>query len=74
MEKTPLTVGMFKKYLEDYKVPDDVVLNVLNKDGELTANINLWFENELTRQWVSLEGGKPFWKIRDEEREGNVVG
>ena len=74
MEKTPLTVGMFKKYLEDYKVPDDVVLNVLNKDGELTANINLWFENEITRQLVSLEGGKPFWKMRDEEREGNVVG
>lgn len=68
MTKEPLTVGMLKKYFENEKIPDDVVINVLNKDGELTANIELWFEDEITRQWVSLEGRKPFWKIREEEK------
>jgi hypothetical protein len=67
MNQEPLTVGKLKQYFIDKKVPDDAVINVLNRDGELTANIEPFFENLETRKWVFLEGGKPFWKIREEE-------
>lgn len=64
--KQPLTVGKLKQYFIDKKVPDDAVINVLNRDGELTANIEPFFENLETRKLVFLEGGKPFWKNKEE--------
>lgn len=53
-----------KKLIELLKnVPDDVAINVLNKKGEYTANIEFWFEDLETRKFVILEGKDPFWKM-----------
>jgi hypothetical protein len=66
-KEEPLTVGKLKQFFIDNKVSDDVMINVLNSDGESTANIEVWFENLDTRRFISLDGKKPFWKMRGEE-------
>ena len=62
-----MTKARLLELLKD--VPDDVHINVLNKDGEYTANIEFWFENLETRKFVTLDGLEPFWKIRQKERQ-----
>lgn len=57
-----------KRLIELLKdVPDDVAINVLNKNGEYTANIEFWFEDLETRKFVILEGKEPFWKMDGEK-------
>jgi hypothetical protein len=62
----PMTKGKLIELLKD--VPDDVLINVLNREGEYTANIDVWFEDLETRQFVTLEGKEPFWKMALKER------
>jgi hypothetical protein len=63
----PLTVGKLREALKD--IPDDVSINVMNKDSKLTANIYVWYENLQTRQFVELMGFKPFYEMTDEEKK-----
>ena len=63
----PLTSGKLKKALEH--VPDDVAINVMTRDGKLTANIFVWFENLETRQFVELQGYKPYHEMTPEEKK-----
>lgn len=62
-----LTIGRLKDAIKD--IPDNVTVNVRNSDGDLTANIYVWFENLETRQFVELMGFKPFYKMTKEEKE-----
>lgn len=62
----PLTVGMLKEAIKD--IPDDVAINVLNREGKATANIYVWFEDLQTRQFVELMGFKPFYEMTEEEK------
>jgi len=43
-------------------VPDNTRINVLNKNGEYSANVQFWFENLDTRKFVEITGLKPQWK------------
>ncbi|WJV20843.1 hypothetical protein QU593_10535 [Rossellomorea marisflavi] len=61
-----LTVGRLKESLND--IPDNVVVNVQNRAGDMTSNIYVWFEDLDTRQYVELMGFKPFYKMSDEEK------
>lgn len=62
----PMTVGRLKEALKD--IPDDVCVNVLNSEGKATANIYVWFEDLQTRQFVELQGYKPFYEMTNEEK------
>lgn len=63
----PLTVGKLKEALKG--IPDDVHINVLNREGKSTANIFVWHEDLQTRQYVELKGFKPFYEMTDEEKK-----
>lgn len=62
----PLTIGRLKEVIKD--IPDDVIVNVMNRDGKSTANIFVWFENLITRQFVELMGFKPYYEMTEEEK------
>lgn len=62
-----LTVGRLRDALKD--ISNDVIVNVLNRDGKATSNIYVWFENLQTRQFVELMGFKPFYKMTEEEKK-----
>lgn len=62
----PLTVGALKEAIKD--IPDNVVINVLNQEGDSTANIHVLFEDLQSRQFVELVGFKPFYKMSEEEK------
>jgi hypothetical protein len=49
------------------EVDDDVYINVLNYEGDFSANVEFWYENLDTRQFVNLTGKKPLWKMDREE-------
>jgi hypothetical protein len=51
------------------EVDDDVYINVLNYEGDFSANVEFWYENLDTRQFVNLTGKKPMWKMSKEEKE-----
>lgn len=61
-----MTVGILKEALKD--IPDNVIVNVLNREGKSTSNIHVWFENLETRKFVELMGFKPFYEMTEEER------
>lgn len=61
-----MTKGRLMELLKE--VPDNTIINVLNRDGEYTSNINFWFEDLETRKFVTLDGNKPFWKISLEKK------
>lgn len=56
-----MMVGKLKKMLED--IPDDVAINVLNADGKWTSNMDFWFEDLETRQYIQLQGSTPFYDM-----------
>lgn len=60
-----MTAGKMKDLLRN--IPDNVAINVLNKDGKSTANIEFWFEDLETRQFVELTGHKPFYETEQDE-------
>ncbi|WP_211750293.1 hypothetical protein [Paenibacillus sp. Marseille-Q4541] len=62
----PLTKGKLIELLKD--IPDDTSINVLNGDGELSANVEIWFEDLQTRKFVEIIGNEPLWKIREKRR------
>lgn len=62
-----MTAGKIKELFKN--VPDHVAINVLNKDGKSTANVEFWFEDLETRQFVELIGHKPFYEMEKEELE-----
>lgn len=63
----PLTIGKLKKAIEH--VPDHFAVNVLNREGKATANILVWIEDLVTRQYVELQGFKPFYEMTEEEKK-----
>lgn len=63
----PMTVGRLKKLLED--ISDDIHINVKNRNGDDTANIFVWHEDQPTREYVELQGYKPYRDMTKEERE-----
>lgn len=63
----PMTVGRLKRELES--VSDDVFVNVLNEDGDSTANIEIWIENLQSRKFVELIGHEPYHKMKKRERK-----
>lgn len=62
----PMTAGKLKEALKN--IPDDVPINVLNKEGKSTANIYVWFEDLQTRKFVDLMGFKPYYEMTEEEK------
>lgn len=72
MTANPMTKGRLLELLKD--VPDSVLINVRNEDGEYTANIDFWFEDLETRKFVTLSGKESFWsslveRYHKEERQ-----
>jgi hypothetical protein len=70
MYQGKLTKAKLLELLKD--VPGDTCINVLNRDGELSANVEFWFENLDTRKFVDIIGLKPLWKIRQEKRAAEI--
>lgn len=58
--REPMTKSKLIKLLEN--VPDETTINVMNSNGELTANITVHYEDEDTRSFVELVGLEPFWR------------
>jgi hypothetical protein len=48
-------------------VPDDASINVLNEDGELSANIEVFYETLEKRKYVELIDLVPLWKGTGDE-------
>lgn len=63
----PLTIGRLKEAIKD--IPDGVLVNVRNREGNMTANIYVWFEDLQTRKFVELMGFKPFYEMTEEEKK-----
>lgn len=63
----PMTAGRLKGLLKD--IPDHVAINVLNKEGKPSANIEFWFEDLQTRKFIELTGYKPFHEMNEEEKK-----
>lgn len=66
MYSGPLTKGKLVELLKN--VPDDTSINVLNGDGEMSANVEIWFEDLPTRKFVEIIGNEPMWKLRNEPK------
>jgi len=64
---SPLTIGRLKEAIRD--IPDGVLVNVRNREGNMTANIYVWFEDLQTRKFVELMGFKPFYEMTEEEKK-----
>lgn len=62
----PLTVGILKDALTH--IPDDVHVNVLNDDGDRSANVFVWHEKTGTREFVDLLGYKAFHRMTADEQ------
>lgn len=62
-----MTAGKLRDYLKN--VPDDVAINVTDENGKMTANIEFWFEDLDTRQFVELIPHTPFYELGKEEKE-----
>lgn len=63
----PMTIGRLKKAIEH--IPDNVSFQIMNREGKLTSNIFVWFEDLQTRQFVELMGFKPFYEMTEEEKK-----
>ncbi|MEW5569642.1 hypothetical protein [Rossellomorea marisflavi] len=61
----PMTVGRLKGLLRN--IPDDVIINIKNESGDYSSNIEFWYEDLDTRQYINMTSYKPMRKMNKEE-------